>query len=354
MFIVRELQTAFGLDISDLSLRLFLLKKQKEVFKTLAYGEKILPPGLIVDGEIKKPNLVSKTLKELIKKPTFGHVLNQAVIACLPEPKTFIKIIQTPWSKESNLTETIEEGVKKHIPLSLDEAYLDWQISEIKENEWLEMLIGVAPRQIVDSYTDLLKNSGLMPIALEIEAAAINRSLFKQGLIPEKSGIIIDLGATRTSLIIHARAMILFTISVAISGEQLTQTIAQKTGLPPKQAEKLKITYGLNLGVKNKAARQAILPIINNLIKRLKETIDFFQIHFPNQPPIQEITLCGGGANLIGLTQFLSKNLSLKVKLANPLINLITPPKIKSPLVYTTAIGLAIRGCQSERFYDYT
>jgi len=64
----------------------------------------------------------------------------------------------------------------------------------------------------------------------------------------------------------------------------------------------------------------------------------------------KKILLCGEGANLKGLSDFLMSKLEVDVKISNPLINLSTIGSQKKPqlslaksLGYTTVLGLALK-----------
>ena len=66
----------------------------------------------------------------------------------------------------------------RHIPYSMDEIYFDWQLLNVFDKKGEnDILAGAAPIQTVDTYLSALKSAGLIPVVLEIEAAAIMRSL---------------------------------------------------------------------------------------------------------------------------------------------------------------------------------
>src|SRR3990167_9949073 len=100
MFIATNVQHSFGLDIGDLALRLAFLEKRKSGFKIKAYGEKLLPPGLISEGKIIKLDELAAILANLLENLDFGKIKIKNVITCLPETKTFIKLISVPWPKD--------------------------------------------------------------------------------------------------------------------------------------------------------------------------------------------------------------------------------------------------------------
>ena len=292
-----------GLDISDLSLKLVQLQKRGAKIKIQALGRLDVPEGLIVDGEIKDTEKVVGLVKELVQKPQYGKVSSDMVVACLPETKTFIKLIKVS-KTANNLNDTIETEIQKHVPMLIDEIYYDWQIIENKGSDQL-ILIGASPKKIVNQYTDLLDKAQLSVEALEIESTAISRSVLEEESPKIKPNgnhyAIIDMGAKRTSLVVYAKNTILFTASVPISGEKITSEISTSLEISKEQAEKAKIICGLN----DEKTEKIISKILDNTIKdlndRIKEVLEFSNNHFSQFGPVNKILLGGGGANIKGI-----------------------------------------------------
>ena len=95
---------ALGLDIGDLSIKLVQLTSsafyERQYFKIKESRSTHLPPGLIVNGEIQQPELVRKKLLYLLGKDggNFKAIRSSWVVANLPEPKTFLKLIDVETS----------------------------------------------------------------------------------------------------------------------------------------------------------------------------------------------------------------------------------------------------------------
>ncbi|MFA6410367.1 MAG: type IV pilus assembly protein PilM [Candidatus Buchananbacteria bacterium] len=339
----------FGLDISDRALRLVQLKKQGKKNILVSYNDLEIPEKIIVGGEIKEEEELAKLISQLIKTVRGKKINSKEVITVLPESKTFIKVIQVKSTGKENLPNLIKEEIKNHIPLSADEIYLDWQILG-QPNEMTNLLIGAAPRAIVDSYYSAIEKAGLIPYVFEIEADAIMRSLTTKDDSATK--MIIDLGAVRTGLIIYDHKTVQFTASLSISGIKITETIANTLNLNPKEAEKAKIICGLNPQKCEGALLKILLKPIDDLIAQIEKTITIYQSNFPESNPISKIILCGGGANLSNIDKILSEKLKLPVEIGNPLINISETKKIfiptKNILSYSTAIGLALRAFQKK------
>jgi Tfp pilus assembly PilM family ATPase len=66
-------------------------------------------------------------LGNLLAKPKFGAVSTNEVNACLPDTKTFIKLIEVEKSPNP-LPDIIRVEVEKHVPLAIKDIYYDWQV----------------------------------------------------------------------------------------------------------------------------------------------------------------------------------------------------------------------------------
>lgn len=328
-----------GLDISDLSLKLVQLNKIRNKIKIQALSKINLPKGVIDDGVIKNQTEFAKAIKTIISNPCFGKVSSREIIACLPEAKTFIKLIEI--NKTPNpLADTISQEIKKYIPMSLSEIYYDWQIVENSHDKQL-VLIGATPQSIVNQYTDLLDQTGLSVIAFEIESISICRSLLKEeaGLLSVYSAssvrqeppkisttagnyAIIDIGANHTSMIFYSKNTILFTISMPVSGEQITNNIATTLELNSNLAEKAKIICGLDESKAKGVIKNILADVIKKLINKIQEALEFYNYHFANRGALKQILLCGGGANIKNLTQIVEQAVGVEVKIGDSLINL--------------------------------
>ncbi|MEK7097946.1 MAG: pilus assembly protein PilM, partial [Patescibacteria group bacterium] len=164
-------QYPIGLDISDSSLKLVQLDKRRNVFRIQAIGKTDFAGKLLEKGEIISRENIIKAIKNIVEKPQYGKVTSEEAVVCLPESKTFIKLIET--EKTPNAIENIIEAeIEKHIPMSIDDIYYDWQVIGSSKHHQM-ILAGVAPKKIINQYTKILEEAGLSAVAFEIESIAI-------------------------------------------------------------------------------------------------------------------------------------------------------------------------------------
>ena len=107
---------AFGLDISDNSLRLIQLKKcRKKGLIVNAWAEMPLKPGWLVDGEVKDAKNLTQAIKKFCKKTGNGKLLSHEVVVCLPETKTFIKLLTLPLTTPEEIPKALNKEIPEHI-----------------------------------------------------------------------------------------------------------------------------------------------------------------------------------------------------------------------------------------------
>jgi len=360
---------AFGLDISDLSLKIIKLKKKGKFLSLAAFGEEEIKPGIIKEGEIKDEEALVKILKEALTKVKGEKLKTKYVIASLPEEKAFLQVIQMPKMSEEDLKSAVIYEAENYIPLPIEEVYLDSQIVPpvYDHLDHFDILIAALPKKTVDPYLSCLKKAGLSPLAFEIESQAIARALIKDEVSPFPI-LLIDLGQTRTSFIIFSGHSLRFTSSIPVSARSFTEIISKVLKVNLAEAEKLKIKYGLEekieLKIKDKKTEvkkergevfEALVPVLVDLIQQIKRYLSYYQTHASHEhlPPdgkgVSKILLCGGGANLKGLPELLSLELKIPTELGDPWINIPEGKKMEKlpfekSLGYATAIGLALRG----------
>ena len=367
---------AFGLDISDLSLKIVKLKRKGKFLTLSSFLEKDINQGIIKEGEIKDEEGLVKIIKDALPETKGEKLKTKHVVVSLPEEKAFLQVIQLPRMPEEDLKSAVIYEAENYVPLPIEEVYLDSQIVPPLYNhlDHFDVLIAALPKKIVDPYLSCLKKAGLYPKALEIESLAIARALIKNEISPFPT-LLIDFGATRTSFIIFSGYSVRFTNSIPVSSHGFTEVISKTMDVDFKKAEELKIKYGLDIVEKiiftkkskdsqfekeiigNKKIFETLIPALTDLTEQIKKCLDFYRTHTSHEhlltdgKDVEKIFISGGGANLKGLSDFLSSDIRIPVALGNPWINILPEPLKEVPelpfeesLKYTTALGLALRG----------
>jgi type IV pilus assembly protein PilM len=176
-----------------------------------------------------------------------------------------------------------------------------------------------------------------------VESQSIARALVKNGA-SEQTLALIDIGKNNATLIVFSGNSVRFTYSISMAQSQLTLTIAQALKVSPEEAEKLKKKHGLSDKI-----LQAISPFLEEFALQIQKTIDFCQNRSSHERilangKIKKIILCGGGADLKGLPEFISEKTGILAEIGNPCLGLSICQDFAQHsdfLPFTTALGLA-------------
>mgnify|MGYP000956161865 CR=1 FL=1 len=122
---------SFGLDISDNSLKLVESAKKIKGSSLKAWSHIDLEPGIIEKGIIYEPDKLSQKIRDLVLSSK-GNLDTDHVVAVLPETKTFIKLLKvdpniTIKTPVSEIKQTINAELTKHIPLDIESLHYDFQ-----------------------------------------------------------------------------------------------------------------------------------------------------------------------------------------------------------------------------------
>ena len=237
---------AFGLEITDLNLRMVDLKKKngKTVLSSLSGLE--IASGIVEAGEVKDVGKLAEAIKNCLKKTDGSKIEKRHVVVSLPDDKAFLQVIQMPKIGENDLRLAVPFEAENYIPMALEKACFDYQaILDPSENiNHLDVLIAAFPKNTIDLYVEAVKEADLVPIAFELESQAIARALVKNGF-SEGPILIIHVGDVKTNLMIYAGYSLRISFSIPISNKYFIDTISKILGIGAKEAEVLKNNYGI-------------------------------------------------------------------------------------------------------------
>lgn len=360
MSLLNPFPHAFGLDITNYRIRFVDIERKrnfsgKSFIHLKSFNQIEIPEGLVRDGDIKDEKKLSDLIKSMLATAIPRKTAAKFVVASLPEPKTFIKVINIPFMDETEVPQAVKWEIEKHLPFSIDEVTLDYKIlsSNQKENK-ITILVGAAEQKIIQSYHRTLKLAGLIPLAIEVEAIAIARDLLTDVEL-EKPSLIIDIGRSRTNLILAAQGSVQFTTSLKFSGENIVQNIMDELAVTREEAVRLRDLCGVDPRRCKGEVRKIIFASFGELFKHINITLQFFQDYINSSGLPEKILLTGSSSAIAGLESIITQETKIPAVSANPATKI---KQIKNEAIgkkfndilpgLSTAIGLALRGANSD------
>lgn len=336
-------KNVFGLDIGGSFIKAVVIEHDKSDKQLVQVGLRPTPPkGLWSESELDL-GFFSQSIKNLV---TEAKINTKFVNCALPENQVFTKVIDVPNLTDKELSSAIHWEAEQYVPRPLSEVVLDYQVIQRPQASELPMqvLLVAAPIILINKYKRILENAGLVPVIFETETLSTARALLSGR--ESISFLIINMGASSTTLSIIRRGVLIFTFIIPTAGEAMTKTIAAEFNLELSEAEQYKKTYGLGEYLQGKVAA-SIIPIVKTIMVEVEKAIKFYQQKY-SQETVESIVVAGGGAKLPGLTSHLAENLGVEVEMADPWRNIKVDPNnfkdaISEGSIFVVATGLALR-----------
>lgn len=334
----------FGLDLGFNSAKVIQITPGHHMSVT-GYGVTRYPSESIKDGVIVDHETVAKSLHELFSKHLAGDITTRRAAFSVSSARIFTRVLSLPiLDNKTEISEAVRAESEQYIPVPLDDLYLDYSILA-RNPTTLDVLVVASPKKIIDSYLKLAKMLGLEVVAMEATIGAITR-LFGYTSQHDIPTILIDFGSVASDITIYDNQLVV-TGTVSGGGDDFARLISQKLGVTYEEAQVIKVKYGLNVSKRQKEIKEALDLILQDTIKEIKRMVRYYEERTNDQKKqIGQIVTLGGGANVPGLSEYLTDTLRLPVRMCNPWEQLrfhgIKPPSEIDKSMYITAAGLAL------------
>ena len=158
---------------------------------------------------------------------------------------------------------------------------------------------------------------GLTPVVVDVDAFALENMMEIDGfLAPEENVVLINIGASVTSISVLSGGTTAFTRSVPMGGNQYVDEIQSRFDISHADAENAKTGQEVQ-GVDAAELTALIDKVSSGLIMEIKRSLDYFLGgHLDIQ--VSKLFLSGGGARLAGLVDTMKEKTGIEVEMVNP------------------------------------
>lgn len=334
----------FGLDIGSGSVKVMQLSGTSKDHTVRGYGTTTFDPAAIKDGEIIDPKLIAESINQMFRGSLVGHITTRRVAVSLPASRAYNRTMILPNIKDSELMQAVRTEAEQYIPMPIDGLYIDYSIID-RTSDGIELLAVAAPKKIVDSYMLLTEMLGLEPVAFDTTILAAGR-LFQRKIdystIPT---VLIDFGATSIDITVHDKTTIV-TSTIPGGGDVFGDLIAKKLNLSTAEAHIVKTKYGISKSKKQDEIVNSLQGRLDLVVKEIRRMIRYHEERSGANKKIEQIITMGGGANMPGLSEYLTNALRIPVRTCDPWqslkLNKLQAPSEIEKSVYVTAAGLSL------------
>lgn len=334
----------FGLDIGSTSIKVMQIENNNGKKCVRGYGVAGYAPASITNGAVTDFESLASSIKDLFTNSIIGEINTRRVAVSIPASRTFTRAMTLPIIRNSELMQAVRLEAEQYIPVPIDDLYIDYTIIGRTDKE-IELLAVATPKKVVDSYMLLVSMLGLEPVAFDTTILAAGRLFQHEINLSDIPTVLIDFGGESADITIHDKDVIV-TGTIDGGGNTFTNIIAKRLNITRQEAHIVKTKYGLSKSKKQDEIVLALQPRLDSLVKEIRRMIRYHEERSTSKQKIEQVITMGGGANMPGLSDYLTNALRVPVRTCDPWQHLelgrLQPPSVAEQSIYMTAAGLAL------------
>ncbi len=329
-----EAPAAVGLDIGNFSVKLIQIKK-------INLGkEKSLSFAVVPIKDDGSPDRIIEAIKQAYKD---SRIESKKVNISVCGPNIIMRYIILPLMKENDLSKSLEFELERYMPFKKEDAVIDYHIlANLPNNQMLVLLVAVE-RRLIEERIKLIKDAGLEPQAINVDAFALMEAFL--GVMPKPKSVtaLLDIGYRLSKLVVLEYDVPYFSRDIEIGEYDIFQMISQKMNLDFNLAKELSYRPKEE---KVKEIAESVKPTLDSLLSELSLSFEYCERDLGKK--VDQLCLSAGGSKIKFLSESLGNIGDLKIHHWNPIQGF----KVTSPLspegiseyshLLAVAVGLAL------------
>src|ERR1035438_8629529 len=282
--------------------------------------------------ETTREAAILKALQEMLAEK---GIKSRSVNVCAPGFHVFSKFVKLPPVDAGKVTQIIQYEAQQNVPFPLEDVVWDYQILGSTTGGELEVLLVAIKADIVEGLFRVTETTGLRLQLTDVSPAALcNAFRYNYGDL-EDCTMLLDIGAKTSNLLFFEKGKV-FSRSINLGANSITQDFANESKLKFDAAEKLKIEEGfVSLGgayeEPENPHQAAISKIARQFMTRLhiqvNQTMQFYRGQQGGSAPVR-LFLSGGASIMPYTAQFFAEKLNVPVEYFNPFRNVQIDPVV--------------------------
>jgi type IV pilus assembly protein PilM len=248
----------------------------------------------------------------------------------------FPRYVPLPPVSRDKVRQIVQYEAEQNVPFPIDEVVWDYQLIVDEDGEQSVMLVA-AKTESVTRLTRSVQDAGLEPEVVDAAPMALYNVVRYN--YPDLTGctMVLDIGA-RASNLVFIEDQRIFSRSIPVAGNAVTQEIMKEFDIPFDEAEALKASVGFVAlggvyGGTNDDVAERVSKIVRNVVARLhaevNRSINFYRGQQGGSAP-NLVLLTGGGSVIEHMDTFFREKLRVDVEYLNPFINIPVGPDVDS------------------------
>jgi len=375
----KKLNSVLGIDIGSRSIKVAEIRGQGNQPVVSALGMIDTPEGAVDHTGVFNAEAVGAALKQVCTES--GVSVSNVVVSIAGQASVLVRTLEVPRMSPTELSEHMQWEISRNIPFAESTVVSDFKQLEDEDpaSQNMDVVMAISPQSAVDTIVACVKKAGKSLAAIDVEPLSFARSLqVSQDMGGKEVVCVVDVGHKTTAINIYKGTKLLMPRQVPIGGEMFTTAIADALMMPAKEAESLKMTRAsipesagsvVNNPFATPATQQltpynpfadpvpaseepaivapeptampaqvsdpetvriynAMASVLDEFCTEIRRSLDYFR---SKGGDVSKVMLCGGGAKLKGLPEFLGRSLGMPCEIYDPMKNVSLGAKKVAP-----------------------
>lgn len=238
----KTLSSAIGIDVGTNTIKIAELRAGRDRHALSAVAIVPTPMDGIDHNGIYDPAPIVAAIKQAISEG--GISVKQAIMGISGQSSVVVRMLEVPKMSPVEMKEHMAWEIQRNIPFAESTIVSDYarvpNPDEAPDAQQMDVVLAVAPQSAVDTVVQVMQGAGLTPIGIDVPAMAISRLLCLQETNEPAPCMVVNIGATMTSIDVYRFGFLNFPRVLPLGGVNFTQAIAETLGITEEEAEDYK------------------------------------------------------------------------------------------------------------------
>lgn len=322
MAIIKGVGDFFGLDIGTTAVRVVQLSQTSPNKWSLKhYGHALLDIKTATADSPEAQRRLGEVIMTVVGQ---SGIKTKNVAIGLPSSKTFITVVDMPSLSEAELKGTIKYQIDQYIPMSIDDAKVDWAMlgRSLHDPSQQEVLLASTPSAYSEERLAFVESLGFDVIAAEPDPIAMIRSTLSDAA--PNAEVIVDIGESSTNVAITYGGAPRLVRTIPNGLSTLVRAAVQNLSIEENQAQQFILKFGLSQDKLEGQVARALEGPLDGFVSEVTKSIKFFQTRYPSLT-VGTVHLSGYAAVIPGIAQYIASKTGSQTATANPWLNVSIP-----------------------------
>lgn len=337
-------QTIWGIDLGRCALKAIKLRSVGEGKVEILAHDYVEHSKILSQPDADRPALIAAALEKFLSR---NDITRDHVFVSVPGQHTLARFTKLPPVQPKRIPDIVRYEADQQIPFDMDEVIWDYQTFQEEGAPDIEVGIFAMKRELIREHLLHFEQAAIEPIGVQSGPLAVYNAVLFDGLMAKDTTILLDIGAESTDLVIGTPYN-LWTRTINIGGNSLTETLVKSFKLSFAKAENLKRTA--TTSKYQRQIFQAMRPVFADLVQELQRSFGYYS-SMHREARFEKVIAVGNAMQLPGLQKYLQQNLGLPVDKPESFRNATATAPAGSQLAeqhpgFWVAYGLALQGAE--------